>query len=453
MIAPCLYIPLEIFKREWLSKLLIAVLSASRGINVVIGHKSSVTKLAKKSKCPGIFFNKSARGPGHDYMKELKLKGFKLIAQDEEAGIIFDDFEVFYNKRSSLSNISELDGFFCWGQDDYNFLMKKFDANVGKILKMTGSPRASLWGGAGECLYGKDIKSIKKKYGNYVLLATNFAAGNAYLSDENNLRLQSSFPAWDAEKFEELVNFDKRMFRLFLEAAVNIADKIGVNVVIRPHPTENIEAWRNAVRGHKGVFVESRGDITPWILSSNCLIQNGCTSSLEAVSAGVPVIALGENDHDLFDSDNVIPNKVAIPIKNINCLLKAVSGFLQEGVIFNRPLNIGNTDLLNQKVINANSMKPVYEITEVIIELSNSIGKECRKPLGRDSILNDLIECFRMSMFRLPRTVAVMDQHKRPTIKSKKVREDIELSLKVLRLNQKIEFKRIGVSCFHIYQG
>ena len=61
-----IYIPIEIFSREYRSKLAIAIKLASDGIPVCFGHKSFVRHLYRSSNTPGIIYNK---GAGDDFQK------------------------------------------------------------------------------------------------------------------------------------------------------------------------------------------------------------------------------------------------------------------------------------------------------------------------------------------------------------------------------------------------
>ena len=125
------FIPIEIMRREYISKLLLSIELLKKGMPVIIGHKSPVIDLALKTKEPGILFYKSMMsGQKKKIFKKLKEKNFGIVAQDEEAGIVYQNFEDFYNFRHSLKYIDKLDLFFTWGKDEYNFLTKKFNKKI-----------------------------------------------------------------------------------------------------------------------------------------------------------------------------------------------------------------------------------------------------------------------------------------------------------------------------------
>ena len=105
------FLPIEITQREYVSKLLLALELIKKGMPVIIGHKGPVLKLALESKEPGIFFNKGTSAGGLEHTHELlKQKNFGFVAQDEEAGVIFDNFEDFYINRPALRAVNKLYG-------------------------------------------------------------------------------------------------------------------------------------------------------------------------------------------------------------------------------------------------------------------------------------------------------------------------------------------------------
>ena len=83
-----LYLPIEILNREFYSKLLIGMESASKGINVYIGRLKEY--LLRDFFDPGIIIYKSIT-PSDQRLEELKFfknKKFIITSLDEEDGLI-----------------------------------------------------------------------------------------------------------------------------------------------------------------------------------------------------------------------------------------------------------------------------------------------------------------------------------------------------------------------------
>ena len=72
-------------------------------------------------------------------------------------------------------------------------------------------------------------------------------------------------------------------------------------IVIRPHPSENAGVWHEIADRHKNCVCTSEGAAIDWILKSDMLVHNSCTTAVEAALLGVPALAYAPNYHQLYD--------------------------------------------------------------------------------------------------------------------------------------------------------
>ncbi len=439
-----LFLPLEVVKREYTGKMLLAVWMANCGMPVFIGHKSSVLKLASKAKDPGILFYKSARIKSNDFMDDLRDRGFSIVAQDEEAGIIYDDFSYFYKVRPSLQLIQDLQNYYCWGSDDYSFLVDK--SNCPELIKKTGSARTSLWGDYGRVFFEEDINRIRSNYGNYILMVSNFASGNYILSKNMAEEHLSRYAGWkDRQKTRQIRSErDQRMINSFVVAAKEIVSNTGLKVIIRPHPSENVSSWEQKTKGIKGVVVRSDADITPWILASDCIIQNGCTSGIEAACSDVPTISFAIDETDLVEKS--IPNMCSIRAIGTKQLIDVIRDINNLWQAESKKRN----DILSRKMHNYGTLQPIFDIAENLISVSGSPNPQGNSKLGKDSHFYDLYEIFRMSKLRGKSKKVIFDQSKRPPLVPKRVYADVKKALRVLSLNSSLQVIRVAQNCFRI---
>ena len=111
-----LYIHIEILEREFLSKLLIGMETASRGIKTYMGRLESY--LMRDFFVPGIILHKSIT-PSRKRIKELeeyKKRNFVVTSLDEEVGLVNLDNNFNYLKmRYSNESIDLTDKIFTWG--------------------------------------------------------------------------------------------------------------------------------------------------------------------------------------------------------------------------------------------------------------------------------------------------------------------------------------------------
>jgi surface carbohydrate biosynthesis protein len=80
-------------------------------------------------------------------------------------------------------------------------------------------------------------------------------------------------------------------------------------IIIRPHPSENHEVWRENLKGHDNVEVIHEGNAVPWLMASRVLLHNGCTTAVEAAALGVPAVTYQPVQAQSFDYD--LPNSVS----------------------------------------------------------------------------------------------------------------------------------------------
>lgn len=444
------FIPIEITSREYISKLLLSIELIKKGMPVIIGHKSPVIKLAIKAKDPGILFYKSTMAEGMESIhKLLKDKKFGFVAQDEEAGIVYEDFKDFYKKRTSMESIDEMDIFFSWGEDDYNFLNERSYKN---IVKNCGALRACLWGDLGKKIYENEVININKKYGDYILLASNLVKFNSYLKKEEFKNHLSQYKFFNLNEFNKTFEVEKKIFYQYIELIKFLTKKLKKKVIVRPHPSESKEYWEKALDGIKNVFVERKGEILTWILASKFVIQNNCTSAIEASTVNKPVITYFEEKQDLIclsEGKENIPNKLSIPIQGKNKLIENIENI---NFIWNEDRFKEHREMiLSRKLKNYGNTKAAEAIAQEIINYTGLPNPKGNENLGKDSIFFDIYELLRTSKLRPNTKSYIMDINKREVLTYNKIKLDIDIFLNFMGIKEKIRLKRIGPSTFYLY--
>ena len=76
-----------------------------------------------------------------------------------------------------------------------------------------------------------------------------------------------------------------------MEAIKYLANKNkSYKIILRPHPSENINTWKIFFDKIPNVSVIREGAISSWIRNSFAVLHNGCTTALEASFAKKPII-------------------------------------------------------------------------------------------------------------------------------------------------------------------
>jgi hypothetical protein len=102
---------------------------------------------------------------------------------------------------------------------------------------------------------------------------------------------------------ECLWNHKQAVFRDFQELIPRL-DQVfpGLNIVIRPHPTEKHDVYNEIAARCSRVHVTNQGNVVPWILATRAVLHNGCTTGIEAFLLDVPGISYRASIDDTIDN-------------------------------------------------------------------------------------------------------------------------------------------------------
>lgn len=303
-----IYILVEISKREFDSNLLIAFLSALNGHEVIISNFENYSFLNSISMLkPGIFHTKSiVHGiKKKNFHNSLKKKNFLITSIDEEAGLINKDYTSFSETRFSNDALSVVDKIFCWGQNDYQFLKKKFPIHEKKFT-LSGSPRIDLSKKFFSKYWNPKIINNKEKKEN-ILFALNFPVVNGYIVKEkiySEMKKQGFFER-SKIKEQEYLDFVEDSNKSFLafKNLINFLSKELKNYkfIIRPHPMEKIETWKKLLQENINVEINNDNDVNYDLDRSKILIHNGCTTAFQAALKDLPILSYkpykGQSDY------------------------------------------------------------------------------------------------------------------------------------------------------------
>ena len=362
-----IYISVEITSRELDSKLLLATLAAARGHLVIVSDLESILKGMRSGVlAPGIFHTKSLTPSDLKISryKSFTERGFKITSIDEEAGLDIDGYEEFSRTRFSDQMIGQASAVFGWGTEDVQTLQKDYFKHSSKIHK-TGSPRVDLWKSLFSDYWGIPKSTPEKPF---LLVSSNMSNANGILSIYERVlqRKRSGYYKRRPELLnEEFIRGADACLKTnaFIEAIRYLANNNkGYDIVLRPHPTENIEAWKLYLEGIPNVHVIREGSITPWVHNSFAVMHNGCTTALEATVSNKPLITYApiKTDHDSHP-----PNKLGYRVESLDDLSLRVNAIFdtfksgnqkekkeQFPHIISKKLYLDNNELAAEKIVN-----------------------------------------------------------------------------------------------------
>ena len=289
-----IYMYLEVSNRELDSKLLLATLAASKGHKVIISGLSEIINGLKTGVlAPGIFHTKSLTPSKKKINTHQEIINNKSVITsiDEESGISHFGYDEFIKGRYSDLTIDQSSAVFCWGSDDEENLKKTFYKRSHKIFK-TGNPRVDLWRSILSDYWTKPKRMPKKPF---LLVSSNMESTNTKTFYEGiKMHKAAGYFERDPGLFRKLfyhMSDDYKKIYEFIEAIKYLAKNNNeFDIVLRPHPTENIKIWEFYLDGIPNVHVIKEDSITTWVKNSFAVMHNGCTTAIETSISGKPLL-------------------------------------------------------------------------------------------------------------------------------------------------------------------
>ena len=357
-----LYLPIEIKKRELLPKFFLGLNALKKGFNVIIGDKIAISH-ATKFFGSGIYFYKSMNFNDTNHIKRIKNKNNIYAVHDEESGATFASkniFKQFMNIRSSNENVQLIDRFYTWGKFDHSQWIKRFKKEKNKFI-LTGSPRIDL---CNQKIYKKflrnEIDDTKKKFNKYILFLSSGISSDKELN--NTFKQDKFFFKYKnlnekKERKNQLQNL-RMYFKNSVQMIQNLSDKLkDINFVVRPHPSENINDWKNILKKFKkNVFLDtSDADITPIIIGSTCVIHNSSFAGIQSTLLNKPLIVY--KPKKISTSKRSFPNKLGNIANSENGVFKLLHEILsvKKNVIKKNKINLLKDRILIDKKQSASS--------------------------------------------------------------------------------------------------
>jgi len=458
-----LLIPVENQVREFDPKLLLACIAAKRGFSSVIGSRREMEfRIASFPK--SIYLSKSMTIRSALLFKVAHKVGHNIVAWDEEA-LVHLPPETYFSDRLSPVAMQYVSHLLAWGQGNANLWRQYPNLPNGIPIHLTGNPRVDMLRPEMRPFFTEDVEKIRKSCGNFILVNTNFNHVNAF-SPEMNLFKPVKKPG-DMPKFgrgargmsrefaEGLRDHKQAVFQDFQQIVPAIERSFPeYTIIVRPHPTENQEIYRNIAAECKRVQVTNEGNVVPWILASKAVIHNGCTTGLEAYVMGVPAISYRKTVNDFYDLGFYrLPNLLSHQCFDFE-ELHATLGNILAGKL--GPADgAERQELVNHHMVALDGPLACERIVDTCEQILND-GTELRKPALRHRLNRwylakglGLVNRYKSHLpgeFNKP----AFQRHRYPGISIEELRARLSRFQHILGYNEKLKVEEISDQIFRI---
>jgi surface carbohydrate biosynthesis protein len=307
---PLLLIPVENQVRELDPKLLLACVAARRGFSSVIGSRREMEMLIDAFP-RSIYLSKSMTVRSLLFFWVAAKYGHDIITWDEEA-LVHLPPETYFSRRLHPAAIRYVSHLFAWGEENAELWRQYPHLPDGIPIHVTGNPRSDLLRHEMHAYYAAEVRQIRREFGNFILVNTNFNHVNAFGPDMNLFkpvkhagetpRFGRAARGMSREYAEGLRDHKLAVFRDFQRMIPELEKSFtDYAIVVRPHPTESHEAYRRIAAACQRVKVTNAGNVVPWLLSAKALIHNGCTTGVEAFEMRVPALSYRATVDETYD--------------------------------------------------------------------------------------------------------------------------------------------------------
>ncbi len=302
-----LIIPVENQVRELDAKLLLACVAAERGFPVIIGSRTYIN-FAMPTLPRGLFLAKSMRSLSKLMLKLIRGLGHDIVAWDEESLVRYRSPE-YYAWRYSEDTFKVIDQLFAWGADDAEFFTS-YPGYSGAPVHVTGNPRIDLLRSEVRGYFAPEVAELKQRYGDFILVNTNFSFVNNFVPALNLIErdaqgqphVSRTGRGMGVEFASGMAAHQQAIYDHFRALMPKLAGWFpDQRIVLRPHPSENHDVWRQILAGCPQVEVAHQGNVVPWLMAAKVLLHNGCTTAVEASVLDTPAVSYMPVTSETFD--------------------------------------------------------------------------------------------------------------------------------------------------------
>ena len=288
MAAPpsTIIMPVENQVREMDAKILLSCVAAERGYPVLIGSRAYIH--FKTTSVPrGVYMAKSMKTRSDRMFKILNQLGHDILAWDEE-GLLREPDAIYHRWRLSAVAMQRIARLTTWGEDNAR-AFRSFSGRGNAPIENTGNPRIDLLRPELREFYRPEADAIRKRYGNFILINTNFSKVNHYYEQLGELKQAAEgkrpgkIDPYDAGKGRHKLAIFESFQKMLPVFCKTFAD---YTVVLRPHPSESHQTWKDIAKDHPNLIITNEGNVHPWLMTAKVVVANGCTTLVESAILG-----------------------------------------------------------------------------------------------------------------------------------------------------------------------
>jgi surface carbohydrate biosynthesis protein len=224
-----------------------------------------------------------------------------------------------------------------WGRKQKT-VMADYAPEMADCIRVTGSARFDICSPQFSWITHSAVEEIGQRFGSYILVCTRFGsvahANGIHDLFRQKLNLRNGPKNLDAMRTADIWftkwGQDVHDFANFVALIKELATAYpSRNFILRPHPSEGLVFYQTAFSPFKNVRVVREGSVINWIRGADLVVHCNCTTGIEAMLAGRPVLNFLPAQRDRSKLDVVVAREAGVSTNSIPQALQAADALLR----------------------------------------------------------------------------------------------------------------------------
>lgn len=318
-------------KRDLPGAVMLGYQLARRGVSVVLVPMYEQAVDVPRLGLDALVVN-YARPVNFDLMRSFAKAGLALYVLDTEGGVLAEKggnsppAMAAHIKDSGYAGI--LAGYFFWGSRLHDSFLAAGTMLPGQ-LHLTGCPRFDFAASRWRALLDGEPRG-------YLLVNANFPLVNSRFTGKPGGEREAMVRAgWDGAYVDRFIADLKQVFMNYLAEIERLAAaRPDRNILVRPHPFESEDVYRDALSRHANVVIDGTGSVLDRIRNAAAVIHLNCGTAVESVLLERLPLQLEYLNTPITAGHAGLPARVSRQVASFDELLGTVDHLEQETATF-----------------------------------------------------------------------------------------------------------------------
>ena len=318
-------------KRDLPGAVMLGYQLAQRGVSVVLVPMYEQAVDVPRLGLDALVVN-YARPANLDLMRSFARAGLSLYVLDTEGGVLAEKggnappAMAAHIKASGYADI--LAGYFFWGGRLHDAFLAAETMQPDQ-LHLTGCPRFDFAAPRWRALLDGEPHG-------YLLVNANFPLVNSRFTGKPGGEREAMVRAgWDGAYVDRFIADLKQVFTNYLAEIDRLAAaRPDRTILVRPHPFESEEVYRNALSRHANVLVDGTGSVLDRIRNAAAVVHLNCGTAVESVLLGKLPLQLEYLNTPATAGHAGLPARVSRRVASFDELLGAIDHVARETETF-----------------------------------------------------------------------------------------------------------------------